>query len=450
MKDISATPGATLTAPRESHPVPLSGSLGWFPTWIMGRRYYNPVPPSDVALDCERDPDNPNDPDAIAVYAPHNRKVGYLPRYDAAYLSPLLDRGVIRLAARLAGDDDPQNRTPIRLEVGSDINVETLAGPGAFNVAAIWHTQLMSVWRNRSRFAYDALDEYRAGIRALAHSGRLWPETQLFYRLLKGVVADGIAAKEQACLCAARLAAEKKEKQRAEETSAIRAVFACEPCGALLPFGQLSILPLRILRPAPVMPLAEALRTGAAALTLKKNQAAATAFRLLTADGIRVLAVAGERLDTTAGVFWVAHDTVFEHGAKSSVLHTLAAGDAFERPIPVFLNHAATAEPPLPSLPSEATGFAVFHGGECRELFLYAHPVCAVAAHDKLRRMAWHLRSSTPAPSDADAFLAVSSILGTAPFANTPPFIRFDAAGFTGKAMLLDGAALCYLHLSSR
>jgi len=290
----------------ESAPAPFSGPLGWFPTWIVGRRYYDAAPVPDTALPCERQPDNPSDPDAIAVYAPRGGRVGHLPRYDAAWIAPLLDRGAIRIAARLAADDDPDKRTAVRLEVWAAERAGTLAGPDADTAEAVWHGQLVALWQNRARYTHQALDAFRSEVRSLVHSGRLWPETQLFYRLLKGVVADGEAAEEQARQLAAQLAAEAEEQRLAAEIAALRVAFACEACGPLLPFGHLSVLPLRALHPAAVTPLAEALRTGAAALTLRKTANGASAFEVLLADDARVLAVGGERLDTTAGAFRIA------------------------------------------------------------------------------------------------------------------------------------------------
>ena len=41
-----------------------------------GRRYYATVPPADTALFCERQPDNPHDADAIAVYVPGGGQAG--------------------------------------------------------------------------------------------------------------------------------------------------------------------------------------------------------------------------------------------------------------------------------------------------------------------------------------------------------------------------------------
>lgn len=433
-----------------SAPVPCSGPLGWFPTWIAGRRYYDAVPPPDAALPCERQPDNPSDPDAIAVYAPRGGRVGHLPRYDAAYLAPLVDRGAIRLTARLAADDDPENRTAVRLEVWAAERADTLAGPDADTAEAVWHGQLLGLWQNRARYTYQALDAFRSEVRDLAHSGRLWPETQLFYRLLKGTVADGEAAEEQARQLAARLAAEAEEQRLAAETAHVRAAFACEACGPLLPFGHLSVLPLRALRPAPVTPLTEALRSGAAALTLKKTVNGASAFEVLLADDDRVLAVGGERLDTTAGTFRIARDTLIESCDTPFTLHALADGDdAPNRRTPVFLCGAATAEPALPQLPPQATGYAVFRGDERLHLALFAHPACAVAALAGLRRMTWHLRPSRPALSAEAAFASLAPISNAVPFTSDPPFARFDSTPvLRGEARLLDGKELLYLRLA--
>lgn len=436
----------------ESALTPISGPLGWFPTWIVGRRYYEAVPPPEAALPCERQPDNLNDPDAIAVYAPRGGRIGHLPRHDAAYLAPLLDRGAIRLAARLAAADDPLGRAPIRLEVWAAERADTLAGQAVGTAEAVWHGQLLSLWQNRSRYTHQALDAFRSAIRDFAHSGRLWPETQLFYRLLKGTVADGESAEAQAREIAEKLAAEAEERCRAAETAALRAAFACEACGPLLPFGHLAVLPLRALRPAPATPLADALRSNMAALTLKKTSGSVTAFELLLSDGARVLAVGGERLDTTAGVFRVAKDAVIDSADTPYTLYAVADGDdapAPTRRAPVFLNDAATAEPALPELPPGATGYAVFRGGERLHLALFAHPACAAAALAGLRRLTWHLRPSSPALNAEAAFAALAPIFEAAPFSIDPPFARFDATpGLRGEARLVDGEELGYLRLA--
>ncbi len=438
------------TVTSESTLTPISGPLGWFPTWIVGRRYYTPVPPPDTALPCERQPDNLSDPDAIAVYGPHGGRVGHLPRYDAAYLAPLIDRGAIRLTARLADADDPHNRTAIRLEVWADLNAVTLAGPDADTAQAVWHGQFLTLWQNHARYTHAALDAFRSQLRDLAHSGQLWPETQLLYRLLKGVVADGAAAEARAREIAAKLAAEADEMRRAAEAAALRSAFACEAWGPLLAFGHLSLLPLRALHPAPILPLAEALRTGAAALTLRKTTNGASAFEILLADGVRVLAIEGERLDTTVGIFRIAKDTAIDSANTPYTLYAIADGDdAPSRRTPVFLNGAASTEPALPVLPPEATGYAVFRGDERLHVALFAHPACAVASLAGLRRMAWHLRPSRPALTNTAAFAALAPIFNDVPLISDAPFVRFDARpGLCGDARLLDGATLLHLRLA--
>lgn len=425
-------------------------SLGLIPTWVVGRRYYTPAPTLGALLACEREPDNPHDSDAIAVYAPHAGKIGHLPRYETAYLAPLIDRGAIRLTARLVGDDDPNNRAPLRLEVWADTNAASLAGPASNSAAAIWHTQLRLLWQNRAHYAHGALADFRSEIRDLAHSGRLWPETQLLYRLLKGTVTDGEIAEERAREIVAKLIAEVEAKHRAAEVVAIRAAIACEPCGSLLLFGHLAVLPLRALRPAPTTPLAEALRSGAAALTLKNTTNHAAAFDVLLADDTRVLAVCGERLDTTAGLFRVAKDTVIEPGKTPCTLRMVTNTDnVLSRHTPVFISGAAITEPPLPTLPPEATGFAIFRGNERLRVVLYPHHACAVAALEDLRRMVWHLRPSSPALSPAAAFVALTPLFIATPFTLGLPLVRFDMVpGIDGAARLLDSEALLYLQIS--
>jgi len=146
----------------------------------------------------------------------------------------------------------------------------------------------------------------------------------------------------------------------------------------------------------------------------------------------------------------IAKDTLIESADTPFTLHALADGDdAPNRRTPVFLNGAATAEPPLPALPPEATGFAVFRGGERLHVALYAHPACAVAALTGLRRMTWHLRPSRPALSAEAAFAALAPLFSDAPFSIDPPFVRFHTVpGLKGEARLPDGKESAYLRLS--
>ena len=75
----------------------------------------------------------------------------------------------------------------------------------------------------------------------------------------------------------------------------------------------------------------------------------------LSGDAL-LLATHNERLDTTAGVFRIGKDTLLAPEGLSGTVQT---------------------EPDRPALPPEATGFAVFRGGERLRINLFAHPFCA-------------------------------------------------------------------------
>ena len=397
--------------------VPVADLLGSIPAWIVGRRYYRAAPEAGGELRCERQPDNPHDADAIAVYKASGGQVGHLPRSDAAYLAPLLDRGAIRLVAHLSGSDDPGNRTPIRLDVYADIHADALTGAcspaGAQSVEAIWHALLIAVWRNRACYAHQALAAFREDVRDVAHAGRLWPASQLFYRLLKGVVVDAEAADEARRREEVRRVLEEEEARRDAEIAAARAALAFAPCGSPLAFGHLRLWPLRSLRPASVLPLAEALREGVAAL----SRADAPRQVCVRMEGnALVMAVANEVFDTTAGRLRVLDDQVFaSEPGWSDLLNAVPDRDEdSHRGEPVFLVDAAREEPAQPRLPDEANGFAVFRGAACIHLALFGHPGCAAGALPILRKMGWHLRPGQPGGSAAEDLAVLQTIIAEA------------------------------------
>ena len=450
MKEKNTVPEKNLPIPTpEAYLAPVSGMLGWIPTWIVGRRHYAAVPPAGAALVCERQPSNPIDADAIAVYAPGGGQTGHLPRCDAAYLAPLVDRGVVRIEARLSGPDDPDNRTPIRLEVWPAEQAADLAGRHADTAEAVWHHQLLGLWQNRARYAHTALDAFRSEVREHFHAGGLWPETQLLYRLLKGTVADGAAAAEQARLEKMRQEAEAAERSRAAQLAECRAAITCEMCGPMLPFGHLSVLPLRAARPASALPIASAVREGTAAISCATESIDLCKLRVKVERGTCVFAVKGEELDTTLGRVRVLHDSVFAPGLVPDQLFYVVKtdGESPKRRKPVFMADAVMPEPALPELPGEATGFALFRGTECLEIALFTHPDSAVAALPLLRARSWHLKPATPAPPAAEAFDAARSIILDAAMKPVPPYINFnDCPGLSGEAFIL-GGGLVYLRV---
>lgn len=395
----------------------LTPQLGWIPTWIVGRRFYETKPAAGDPLAFLREPDNPYDGDAIAVHATRDGKlagkVGHLPREEAAFLAPLVDRAAIRLSGNLSGADDRSCRSPIRLEVAADVGADTLSGPGGRTAQAIWHAQLFGLWQAREAYAHEALDAYRTAVREVAHSGMLWPETQLFYRLLKGVVADGKAAEARERHATILRAMEEAERRTEARLAEVRAACACAPAGGLLRFGGLRVLPLRALRPAPLLPLGEALRQRKAVIVAVDFQGNRSRLRLLLDAGLPdLLAVRHERLETTRGVLRVRQDQLLAAevgGAEHGLEVVREDSNPLERPL--FLRGCELPDPELPEFPEEATGFAVFVGGGLRRVELFGHPGCAVVARSGLCRLAWHL----PVPDDgltvAAAFALVQRVL---------------------------------------
>lgn len=77
-------------------------------TWVAGRRFYPRAslgPGEEVRL--VREPANPHDGNAIAVLTLGGERAGYLPREVAAEDAVLIDRDIIRLAARVAAPGEP-------------------------------------------------------------------------------------------------------------------------------------------------------------------------------------------------------------------------------------------------------------------------------------------------------------------------------------------------------
>jgi hypothetical protein len=78
-----------------------------------------------AALRLRRDPDNPHDPQAIAVHAPAGGQLGWVPREVAAELAPLLDAGeawsAVLLRERRASPRDPRTGVTMLLAPAAEL-----------------------------------------------------------------------------------------------------------------------------------------------------------------------------------------------------------------------------------------------------------------------------------------------------------------------------------------
>lgn len=158
--------------------------LGSLFTWIVGRRYYAATPLKDEPCRCVREPDNPADTNAIAVYG-SNGQLGHLPKYEAAYLAPLLDSEAVRVVPHLRGEDDPQGRTAIALVVWTLPNFYAQMFSVRNSSEWLWFRVFTEVWSPRDQITHVAIKEFRDYMRDKVRAGEVSPLTQLFNRMLK-------------------------------------------------------------------------------------------------------------------------------------------------------------------------------------------------------------------------------------------------------------------------
>lgn len=77
-------------------------------TKIAGYRYHAAVcPPPGSVVEFVREPQNPHDPNAIAIRDKDGHTLGYLFREIAAQYACLIDAGCVRLTGRLVAPEEP-------------------------------------------------------------------------------------------------------------------------------------------------------------------------------------------------------------------------------------------------------------------------------------------------------------------------------------------------------
>jgi hypothetical protein len=97
-----------------------------------GRHHAEALESEDVGpgrpLELRRDPDNPHDPNAIAVHAPGGPQVGWVPRKLAEELAPDLDAGrevsAVVLREQRPSPRDPRRGLTMLLARGAAIRLE--------------------------------------------------------------------------------------------------------------------------------------------------------------------------------------------------------------------------------------------------------------------------------------------------------------------------------------
>jgi len=165
--------------------------FGRLDTWIVGLQYYDGAgAAANREVVFEREPDNPFDANAIAVFATDGTQAGHLPRYDAAYFAPLMDEGVIALKGR-AGESERGGRLPLTLEIYATTKVsDILARDPRNDWRAIYHNLFVGLWDRLDDYSSATLQEFRDRFRSTARDHALYPKTQFLYRMLKARIAD--------------------------------------------------------------------------------------------------------------------------------------------------------------------------------------------------------------------------------------------------------------------
>ncbi len=160
-------------------------------TWVVGLQYYEDagkIENADVLF--ERDPKNPFDKNAVAVFTTNGVKIGHLPQYDAIYLSPLILQGVVALKGRV-GEGNRGDIAPLALEVFATSKVsEITVRDTSDDWRAVYHNIFVDIWERLSEYSALTLHEFRERFRPLAHEQPLFPKTQFLYRMLKAHIAD--------------------------------------------------------------------------------------------------------------------------------------------------------------------------------------------------------------------------------------------------------------------
>ncbi len=100
----------------DSHEIRRAVCVGDIPSSVAGWYFHQDTALPGEYVGLVRDPGNPHDANAIAVYNTQGQRIGYVPREQSAILAPYVDSLFISLAGRLlepgeAGYDETMART---------------------------------------------------------------------------------------------------------------------------------------------------------------------------------------------------------------------------------------------------------------------------------------------------------------------------------------------------
>ncbi len=175
-------------------PMPCSvwHTLGIVWSSIVGVDYYDGIRGAfGRRVRLVRNPENPHDPNAIAVLNPEGIQAGYLPRTDAAIFAPLMDEGRVRLVG-FAGVGEEEGKVELLVFVRSREPEETWfrrRSPDELDAAL--HNMLLDLWTAAPSYVETySLSEAIAALRPGMRQRRMERDTELLWRLLRDRPTD--------------------------------------------------------------------------------------------------------------------------------------------------------------------------------------------------------------------------------------------------------------------
>lgn len=213
-------------------------------TWVVGVNHYVPNLCKNSKVQIKREPGNPYDRNAVAVFNDKEECCGYLPRYDSRYFGPLLDQGAVEIELEPTGERHNE-RVSIILHVkvlpqGRFIYDE-LKSTG---MEAVYHRAMVEVWQRVDTMSDGDINQFRSFLHDLVHADAVACETQFLYRMLKGVpeqrrIIENHKREQE------RLRGEQEQKERmAVARRTLSQAIGTVTTGAVIQCGRVLIVPL--------------------------------------------------------------------------------------------------------------------------------------------------------------------------------------------------------------
>ncbi len=170
--------------------------LGRFDTNVVGAKYHMGVPAAeDRQIVFHREPDNSHDRNAIAVCLDDGGKVGYLPRFEAEHLAPLLDGELIAISGKTGRSTD-REKVPLSLAVRKTAKTSEILMPDSGDDwRAIFHNLFADIWPRWKTYSSATLTALGEQFKYQRDRPPLYSKTWLLHRIIKAGIA-GVKARE--------------------------------------------------------------------------------------------------------------------------------------------------------------------------------------------------------------------------------------------------------------